>query len=387
MRTYKFLSFLLIAGLLLPALFGCVGGGEPAATDPETTETEEPTEAPTEAATQPPAPALKTYSVSENLQYIKQLGRCAVVDGGIAADWSASGIEFEFQGSGDLKFRATKTGSGSAVLLTATVDGKDYPVSVGSTGLRTYHIISNLKEGVHHVRIRRNTMVENGAVGTMLQFNAIQMSGTFLEKPADNTYKVAFLGDSITCGVGISDNGLATYAVSFCEREQTDYDICAISGIGVYRSTAKHKNTQNTMTKYYPYYNYYRSDSLLYTPDRRADLVVVNLNTNDEGNGRTDDEKDAYQQTLKTLLSEIREIHGNDVNIVWIVGMMISPTATVNQWLGEVFDELGGESAGLYRLVVETNNAGASSHPNSASHNNVSSALSEYIREKGLLAI
>ena len=381
MRIYRLLSLLLMVGLLLPVFFGCVGGGDPVETDPQTEES-------TEAETQPPAPTLTTYPISENLQFIKQVGRCAVVGGDIAADWSASGIEFNFQGSGDLKIRVGKFGKDDAVLLTAVVDGTSHSVSV-ATGLRTYHIVSDLKEGVHHVSIRRKTMVENGATGIMLQFSAIQFAGTFLEKPADNTYKVAFLGDSITCGVGISDNGLATYAVRFCDREKTDYDICAISGIGVYRSTQKHKYTENTMTKYYPYYNYYRSGLLSYTPDRQADLVVVNLNTNDNStnNGMTAADEEPYKAALKTLLSEIRAAHGNDVNIIWVVGMMISKTATVNQWLNDVFDELGGESAGLYRLEVDKNTEGERSHPNLVSHNNVSIALSNFIRQKGLLAI
>ncbi len=255
-------------------------------------------------------------------------------------------------------------------------------------GSHTYLVVSDLPEGKHHVLIRRKTMVEpkTNPIGTMLQFNGIQINGTFLEKPADNTYKVAFIGDSITCGTGIpNDNGLATYAIDLCTREGFDYDVCSIWGIGVFCSNTTHKLTENTMTKYYPYYNYYRSDSLRYTPDRQADLVVVNLNTND--NGRAALTEEAYKKTLKTFLSEIREIHGADVKIVWVVGMMISPTAPVNQWLGEVFDELGGTDAGLYRIVVDTNTTGEGSHPNQESHMKVSNALSQFIRENELLAL
>ena len=388
MRFRRFLCLLSGVCLILPTLFGCAGIGteSPVTTEPETVSPE----TPTEAETQPPAPVLTTYSVSENLQYIKQVGRCTVVDGSIAADWTASGIEFEFQGSGVLKFRAKSYGSGYSIALIATVDGKDYPVTV-TAGSRVYQVASNLQEGKHHVLIRRKTMVEKDLSGTMLQFNEIQMCGTFLQKPADNTYQVAFLGDSITCGVGISSSeieGLDTYAIDLCTREGFDYDICSVSGIGVYMSTGRHGGTANTMTKYYPYYNYYRSDSLRYTPNRQADLVVVNLNTNDQyQTGGASAHESNYKATLKTLISEIRAAHGNDVKIVWIVGMMVSETGTVNQWLKEVFDELGGESAGLYRLAVDKDNGGAEGHPNKASHIRVSRALSAFIREKNLLVL
>ena len=138
------------------------------------------------------------------------------------------------------------------------------------------------------------------------------------------------------------------------------------------------------MTKHYPFISYYRSNTLRYTPERKADLVIVNLNTNDNNFGATEA---PYKESLKTLISEIREAHGEDVKIVWIVGMMISPDANVNKWMNAVFDELGGESAGLYRILVETNTSGMYSHPDASSHAAVSQALSQYIRDKGLLEV
>ena len=215
------------------------------------------------------------------------------------------------------------------------------------------------------------------------------MTGRFLERPADNTYKVAFIGDSITCGVGVPNyNGLLTYAIDLSTRESFDYDVCSVSGIGVYRSTSKHNGTENTMTKYYPYFNYYRSVTLPYAPDRKADLVIVNLNTNDYNTGKSktaSTEEAGYKTALRTLISEIREIHGQNVKIVWVVGMMIDQNAQNNQWLKDVFTELGGESAGLYRILVATNTSGQDGHPELASHTAVSKALSAFIREKGLL--
>ena len=397
MRHYRFLSFLLTLCLLLSMLAtfaGCARGGS-AKTEPAAT-----TEATAAATTEAPPVENAYYSIARAQQYIKQIGRTQLSNGNILADWTASGIEFEYKGYGDLSISVEKTGN-STVWLVAEVDGNAQDVAVQDTGVKNYRIATDLADGVHHVLVRRRTMAtfkENGAAtGIPLQFKGIQMTGRFLAKPADNTYKVAFIGDSITCGAGIetpgedgtNHNGLSNYAIDLCTRENFDYDICCITAIGVYASASQHDYKTNTMTKYYPYYNYYRSTDITYTPSRKADLVIVNLNTNDHNNtsstSGTDSDKAAYQTALRTFISEIRAAHGQNVKIVWVVGMMIDPNAKVNQWLNEVFDSLGGESAGLYRITVATDVSGLYSHPKLESHLAVSQSLSAFIRQKNLL--
>ena len=383
----SFLSILLILCMLLSvfALASCQKSGEDTTTAPETepeaTAPETTAEETTAATTARPAPEPNAYySFYENQEYIKLLGRTRYYKNAVVVDWSAAGLEFEYEGSGDLKLTVEFSGDHNAV-LEIDVDGKVGTVTVEESG--TFRLASGLADGAHHVKIRRRTMVEDKAKGILLALQGVRMTGYFLDRPADNKYKVAFIGDSITCGVGLTGtNGLLTYAVDLCTREGFDYDVCSVSGIGVSHSTSKHGGTANTMAKYYPYFNYYRSETLRYYPDRQADLVIVNLNTNDNNTGATEAQ---YKEDLKTLISEIRAAHGENVPIVWVVGMMISPSANVNGWMNSVFAELGGESAGLYKIQVETNTAGGSSHPNQASHLAVSQALSIYLRTKNLL--
>ena len=390
MRIRRLIPLLLLAALLLPAAAACGGGKKPAhdTEGPDTT-AEPPAEEVTTAAPVTYDPA--EHTVSESLSSLKLLGRTVVENGQAIMDWSASGISFRYHGAGGLKLTFTRSGAKKSVDLTVTVDARVYSVSVTAEGTRTYAVPAEIKDGDHLVTVRRKTMVESGAVGVDLALESVTFGGEFLARPADNAKKVAFVGDSITCGVGLvststnEENGLATYAVDFADREGVDYDICAVSGIGVYRSTQKHGYTNNNMTKYYPYFNYFRSHTETYTPERRADLVVVNLNTNDSGNGHTADDKIPYQNALRLLLTEIRAEQGENVPIVWVVGMMTDQNAETNQWLNEVFDELGGESAGLYRLLVDKNQTGGASHPSNASHRAVSQKLSAFVREKNLL--
>ena len=394
MRRFRFLSFLLTLCLLLSTLAafaGCARGGS-AKTEPAET-----AEATAAATTEAPPKENEYYSVIQAQRYIKQVGRTVLSYGDILADWSASGIEFEYEGYGDLSVRIERSEEKNVVLV-AEVDGEKSAVTVNKEGVADYRIASDLPNGTHHVLIRRRSMAtykknNETATGMPIQFKGIRMTGRFLQKPADNKYKIAFLGDSITCGVGLENtDGLATYAVDFCTREHFDYDICCVTGIGVYRSTSQHGGKTNTMTKYYPYYNYYRGTDIPYNPTRKADLVIVNLNTNDHNTCSSKDgsnaDKTAYQNTLRTLISEIRAAHGENVKIVWVIGMMVSPDCRVNQWLNSVFDELGGESAGLYRITVDTDHSGTdNSHPGPSSHEAVSRALSAFIRQKNLLNV
>ena len=397
MRTCRIWSLLLVVCMLLAVLAGCGvkdgdGRTEPADTESSVTTAEattaEPVETTTEATTEPPPPEPNAYySMIENQQYVKTVGRSRYFRNAFLLDWTASGIEFEFKGSDALRVEIEKEGPGKAYLV-AEVDGVATTLTVETAGTETYRLAADLADGVHHVLIRRRNMVEDGSDnGVLVGIKGIRMTGRFLDKPADNKYMVAFLGDSILCGHGLKDqDGLATYAMDLCKREGFDYDVCSVSGFGVYCSSTRHGFTEKTLTKFYPYFNYYRSTTLRYMPERQADLVVVNLNTNDHNFGWTNSPEEPYKEALRTLISEIREIHGENVPIVWIVGMMISPDSGVNRCLGEVFAELGGEAAGLYTITVETNTAGGDGgHPDASSHAAVSQALSAFIRTKNLL--
>ncbi len=399
MRTRRFWSLLLVVCMLLATLAGCGVKGEddqttaPAATEPGTTTAEAATTEPVETTAavtteQPPLTVDGYVSATDCSLYVKEVGRSRFYRGAFILDWSASGIEFAFSGSGDLRVDIEKEGSSSNAVLIAEVDGEEHTLNVNTAGVQTYRVVTGLAEGEHHVLIRRRNMVEDGSDnGILVGIKGFRMTGSLLKRPADNKYMVAFLGDSILCGHGLpNQNGLATYAMDLCKRESFDYDVCSVSGFGVYCSSTRHGFTENTLTKYYPYFNYYRSTTLRYMPERTADLVIVNLNTNDNNFGWTNSPETPYKEALKTLISEIREIHGENVPIVWIVGMMISPDSGVNQCLNEVFAELGGEAAGLYTITVETNTAGGDGgHPDASSHAAVSQALSAFIRTKSLL--
>ena len=111
-------------------------------------------------------------------------------------------------------------------------------------------------------------------------------------------------------------------------------------------------------------------------------LVVVNLNTNDHNNGATEAE---YKATVREFIGKVRSVHGENVPIVWVRGMMIDANKPVNNWLADVFAEKGGESAGLYIVTVTKNNDAPYSHPDAEANDIVAGEIKAFLEAKGLV--
>ena len=235
-------------------------------------------------------------------------------------------------------------------------------------------------------------MAENGNTPVLAAITGIEVYGELKEKPADKELLIEFVGDSITCGYGIGSlepaDGSYTYAVQTAEHLDADYSVIAISGIGVYKSTSRHSAIAN-MSASYDLNNWYRSKETRYAPQRQADIVVVNLNTNDNSQvaSLTDEaleEAEAgYKAAAKLLIQKIRAAHGEDVKIVWTTGMMSNSSdakkVRADAWLKEVLAELGGESAGFYTIALIRDTSAAAGHPDDLNHSQNANRLASFI--------
>jgi hypothetical protein len=105
-------------------------------------------------------------------------------------------------------------------------------------------------------------------------------------------------------------------------------------------------------------------------------MVVIALNTNDNGRVK-DTDKEAYKNKARSLLADVKRIHGEDVKIVWYYGMM--GTGKCDTWMQEVIKELGGSAAGYYAFAGVMNTAGANSHPSAEGHVKNAERLEKYI--------
>ena len=322
----------------------------------------------------------ETYLLTQHSDKFHMQGRTQALSTGMSADWAASGFEFcaDFQNTVYVvatanqacQFAVFVNGAQTGVLTLRIGETIQYPLPVPASGEGTV------------IRLTRMTR----PVNALVSFASVMLDGEVKTWSAAERKLIEFVGDSITCGCGLVSPSLADYDASKTFAYQTanalgcDYSMVSEGGIGVSASNSWHNG--NTIGTLYGCTGFYRDSSVLYTPDRTADLVVVNLNTNDHGNLPAEA---AYKEDARALIVQIRAMHGHDVKIVWIVGHMIDSTASVNLWLSEVFAELGGTANGLYTLTVTKDNAGGASHPSVESHAAVAQALQAYIETNNLL--
>ena len=372
---FKKLLCLSLALLCLPfscMLYGCNGGKTPS--------NEDTTPAQTEPETEPPFVYETTvYQTLEHAARFKIVGRSVMTNTGIAADWSGSGVEFTAKCKGAI--RATITSS-DANRFAVIINGELVKNVDVTAGTHTYTLANGLEEGVYHVRLlkqRAYIYLNKGLLGSI---DAITVTGALLARPADKELMIEVIGDSIASGGGTAtENTLPVALNSFgfllAEKLNADYSLVCTPGLST-------QATSLNVGTLYEWQNAHRDNVTKYTTDRPADLVVIHLNANDFNKLHPVHGQYPFKDAVKKLLNNIYTIHGKDTKIIWFFDMMVTEE-TGDKWVREVFDELGGESAGLYYLSVTQNQAGGNKHPSAAAHKVVCEELYQFIQSKNIL--
>ena len=144
-------------------------------------------------------------------------------------------------------------------------------------------------------------------------------------KPTENKkYLIEYIGDSITCGYGIEGKGAnemfdtstenfeKTYAYLSAKELNYDYSTVCYSGCGIITPGSK-------MPQRYKEINSFMGD-LEWDFNNKADIVVINLGTNDKDFALSFRE-DIYSQDYAEFLKLVREKNQNAI-IICVYGMM-----------------------------------------------------------------
>ena len=389
----KVISLLLALAMLLTVLAGC--GKEPAPPAPEqestvqTPETPAEPEVPAEPEPEPePEPVREAVELAfeGNEDKFKTYGRTYTAHRGLHCDWAASGIEFTVDCEGDIVLRYMATIPGP---LQVSVDGaadERYVVKEGNTEKMT--IAAGLTPGEHTVRVVRDHDIDTA--GGILVLKTLEYTGfaDTLRPAADQELYIEFIGDSITSGLGclggdrlyvtrFDEYHSATHAYSYLTAKALDADWSLVSrgGVGLFKATTNGNATAFDM---------YQSNNVWakggdYTFDRKADIVVLALGTNDSSSVSTGAE---FREGFKRMVDLIREKNGEDVQIVCIWGMM--STTWGNQMA------IASDECGIHCIrVTQDNNGstwkeGATKHPHADGHAVVAQELTTYIKENVL---
>lgn len=321
----------------------------------------------------------------------KTQGRTRLVNDLLMLDYSATGFEFDFNGSGDVAvtFWADNVALGElgGCYFTAIVDGDKMPrdfIRVSQTGESTFVIAKDLPQGEHKIRIYRQTEVEWATIGIL----SVLCDGEPYAPPKKDLY-IEFIGDSITTAFGnLTDNkdesfrnpihqdASVGYAYLTAKALDADFSMVARQGIG-----ASVGYQPIPMQVIYPYHCQVKDSATLYKFDRQPDINIIALGTNDInaynnkelGNNKTLEEvKSGFAEFLKLVRK-----HNPSSKIVWIYGMM---TNNANSLITEVISEAGGEENGYYSLRVPQNNMGGQGHPHYTGHEQIAKTVAEFLK-------
>ncbi|MDL2287530.1 GDSL-type esterase/lipase family protein, partial [Eubacteriales bacterium OttesenSCG-928-G02] len=295
--------------------------------------------------------------------------------------WSNSGFAFNFNGDGFiLSFSDVKGAAYVRIIIDNTFSQK---YSVPNNGEKI--IIENLKDGEHTATVIRITEGENFSVSSIILTGNEPEIG---KKPHEKPLKIEFYGDSITCGYGVAAPGTApgftlfeedssrAYAYNVCEKLNADGSYICVSGKGIVANCNGDRTDINAPV----FYNWASKDKEVWDFSKwQADIVIVNLGTNDSWGGISHEE--FYEEGTK-FLHTLRLAYPT-ANLLWAYGMMDeNKTLTIEK----IVSDFNATDKKTHFVHVPSMNGfsdetGGGGHPNTKLSERASNIISEYIKE------
>ena len=297
----------------------------------------------------------------------------------IAARFSGTGLDIDLHDDGQ-NFFAVSIDGATPTLLTTSSDNDKYSLATG------------LADAEHEVVVTRRTESFQGVV----HFHALNPlgGGKIVPSPAPFKRHIELIGDSITCGYGNEGMGPGCSFSADTENEWLAYGsiaarglsaephVIAYSGKGAYRDYGG--ATDNQMPVLY---------ELTFAEDPavkwdftawKADVVVVNLGTNDFAKG---DPGQAYIDAYTALVKQIRG-HYADAYIVCAVGSMLgggdlAKDLTYVKGVVAAANTAGDKKVSFVDLGQQDGNAdglGCDYHPSLKTHQKMADKLTAAIK-------
>lgn len=335
-----------------------------------------------------------------NLDKIKVYGRSAACDG-IATDWTASGIEFCADCEGDVEVTFHAPGV-QKLYFSVYINGEKTMrlcINEEIEPSRRYvcKVASGLHRGIYDIEIIRQSEAERGCA----EITDINLNGGFLmRKP----YKklIEFIGDSITCGYANLasctmppevcsespwEDGTEGYAYLTARALGYDFSLLSRQGTGIVAGWDYLTNPMGAIPRVYGLTSFYR-DETPYDFARPADIVVINLGTNDIykylGEEKDENLTDAdFIDTIYNVLCDFSDKNGDPLMIV-AVGMMTNPQnqAPLYRWYDEAISRFTANRGKIIHFChLPENYEGGKAHPNVAGHHAAAKVLTEFIKK------
>ena len=327
------------------------------------------------------------YTPKAMEKVIKTQGRTRFEGDTLMIDYSASGIEFRANCSGDvyvtfdtqyLKDKSSYGGCYFTVIVDGTVSERN-AFWITKEGKSEVCIAKGLESGTHTFGIYRQTELRAAEIG----ISKFRFNGRFLSKPKDNPIYIEFIGDSITCAFGnlgidgvsldaaspLHQDATQSYAYITAKNLNADFSLVSYSGIG-----AKYGHNGFDMPVFYPAQAYPYDTTEYNFEKRQPQIVVVALGTNDSNSSPN---KEEMKKGFDELLVMVREKNPN-AKIVWIYGMM---TNDVDKEIVQAVADAGGAVGGYYAVKLSRDNAGAGWHPSLSGQQKFAEELTAFLTD------
>lgn len=325
---------------------------------------------------------------------------------GPAFAWPGVSIRVRFKGDAlDMRLRDYGTGTPTTTnYYNILVDGNLTVLQV-APNQEVYELARNLAAGEHTVEIQKR-IESNGGTGKGELLGLRVRQGTEFLPVIPHARKIEFIGDSITCGYGNelstmmpdqfhyttkNSNAWLAYGAVTAKNLDAEYMAVSYSGRGMYR------NFGGSAGEPLPglYLRTLPDDPaspMWNVSQYQAEIVVVNLGTNDFSPGGVD--RAQYRAAYLAFLEKLRQYYPSAA-IITAIGPMLSDfyppgemawtnaQADIQQVVQQRKD--AGDSK-VYYLAFDTQSApyGEDYHPTNATHAAMATKLTEFIKTQGL---
>lgn len=232
-----------------------------------------------------------------------------------------------------------------------------------------------------------------GAVG-IKSINVIGGDPKLIKPLPDNDLAIEFIGDSITCGYGVdcddgdesfstaTENFSKSYAYIAAEELGADYSVVAYSGYGV---ISGYSSAEETVPQYYDITSIHSSYNEKWDfSERKIDVVVINLGTNDIGYVYSEDKDtcDAFVNGYVSFLEDVRKVNP-DAAIICTVGLM-GGEETIYPLIQKAVKKFDDDRTTCFlstEMDIEKNGAGAGWHPSAKTQKEYGHIIADEIRK------
>ncbi|MBQ4140227.1 MAG: hypothetical protein IJD70_02720 [Clostridia bacterium] len=320
---------------------------------------------------------------------IRWLGRTYSKDGEHYFNWSSSGFEFTFKGSGArAEIISNAPGGGNTAYIKVFINGFEMPDIPLTKAKQTVTLAEGLDpNNIYTIRVvKRSNARSSTAALLSIKLN----DGEKLPPPAEKTRLIEFVGDSITVGYSASaeastssswstatEDGTKTYSEYVAKAFDADYNVIAVSGRGIARNYGN--TTERLIPLLYASLDDYNLEGVKYDFKRQADVIVINAGTNDSSGSVTGLHPNDFKAALKTFLLDVRAKNPN-AEIIYAYGMM---GAGFLAQMKQVVDELraAGDTHITFLKLDQCKGAelGIASHPTADAYVSRGDAIIELI--------